>query len=157
MEAIGQSIPGKATTTAKQKRLPTELNWTKKSILFELPYWSTLLLHHNLDVMHIENNVCDNILGTLLDIEGKSKDNDKAQEDLKDMGIWSELWLQPHSVKGSLKPHASYVLTKDEAKLFCDYLRTVKLPDGYASNIAHCVTENNKLARIKSHDCHVLL
>ncbi|KAL5573205.1 hypothetical protein UlMin_022802 [Ulmus minor] len=157
LEAVGQSIPGKATTTAKRKRLPTELNWTKKSILFELPYWSTLLLRHNLDVMHIEKNVCDNILGTLLDIEGKSKDNDKAREDLKDMGIRSELWLQAHPVKGSLKPHASYVFTKDEAKLFCDYLRAVKLPDGYASNIGRCVTESNKLAGMKSHDCHVLL
>ena len=73
------------------------------------------------------------------------------------MGIRSELWLQPHPVKGSLKPHASYVFTKDEAKLFCDYLRVVKLPDGYASNIARCVTESNKLAGMKSHDCHVLL
>ena len=107
--------------------------------------------------MHIEKNTCDNILGTLLDIEGKSKDNDKAREDLKDMGIRSELWLQPHPVKGSLKPHASYVFTKDEAKLFCDYLRAVKLPDGFASNIARCVTESNKLAGMKSHDCHVLL
>lgn len=24
----------------------------------------TLILHHNLDVMHIEKNVCDSILGT---------------------------------------------------------------------------------------------
>ena len=91
-------------------------------------------------------------MGTLLDIEGKSKDNDKAREDLKDMGIRNELWLQSHHVKGSF-----YMLTKDEAKLFCDYLRAVKLLDGYASNIAHCVTENNKLAEMKSHDCHVLL
>ena len=73
------------------------------------------------------------------------------------MGIQSELWLQPHPVKGSLKPHASYVLTKDEAKLFYDYLRAVKLPDGYASNIARCVTKSNKLVGMKSHDCHVLL
>ena len=29
-------------------------NWKKRSIFFELPYWSTLLIRHNLDVMHIE-------------------------------------------------------------------------------------------------------
>ena len=29
-------------------------NWTKKSIFFKLPYFKTLLLRHNLDVMHIE-------------------------------------------------------------------------------------------------------
>ena len=73
------------------------------------------------------------------------------------MGIHSELWLQPDPIKGSLKPHASYVLTKDKAKLFCGYLRAVKLPNGYASNIARCVTKNNKLAGMKSHYYHDLL
>ena len=33
----------------KRKREPVELNWTKKSIFFELE-----LLRHNLDVMHIK-------------------------------------------------------------------------------------------------------
>jgi hypothetical protein len=49
--------------------------WKNKSIFFRLPYWKDNLLRHNLDVMHIEKNVMDNILGTLLDIKGKSKDN----------------------------------------------------------------------------------
>ena len=102
--------------------------------------------------MHIEKNVCDNILGTLLNIEGKTKNTDKAQEDLKDMAIRSELWLKPDHVKGSLKPHASYVLTKDEANLFSDYIRVVKLQNGYASNIARRVTENNNLVGMKLHD-----
>ena len=31
-------------------------------------------LRHNLDVMHIEKNICDSIIGTLLNIEGKTKD-----------------------------------------------------------------------------------
>ena len=31
----------------------------KKSIFFELPYWQTLLICHNLDIMHIEKNVCE--------------------------------------------------------------------------------------------------
>ena len=36
------------------------------------------LLRHNLDVMHIEKNIVDSILGTLLDIRGKTKDHAKA-------------------------------------------------------------------------------
>ncbi|GJY40921.1 ribonuclease H-like domain-containing protein [Tanacetum coccineum] len=40
--------------------------WKKKSIFFTLPYRKNLLLRHNLDVMHIEKNVCDNFVGTLL-------------------------------------------------------------------------------------------
>lgn len=33
-------------------------NW-KNSIFFDLPYWD--LMHHNLDFMHIEKNVSENI------------------------------------------------------------------------------------------------
>ena len=58
----------------------------KISIFFNLPYWKDNILRHNLDVMHIEKNVCDNILGTLVNIEGMSKDNLLARLDLKDLG-----------------------------------------------------------------------
>ena len=44
-------------------------------------------MRHNLDVMHIEKNICDNILGTLLNIGGKSKDHLNARFDLQEMGI----------------------------------------------------------------------
>ena len=37
-----------------RKVQPEELNWTRKSIFFELEYWGTLSLRHNLDVIHIE-------------------------------------------------------------------------------------------------------
>ncbi|WMV18929.1 hypothetical protein MTR67_012314 [Solanum verrucosum] len=57
-------------------------NWNKKSIFFDLPYWNTLLLRHNLDVMHIEKNICDNILGTILNVKGKTKDTLNSQLDL---------------------------------------------------------------------------
>jgi hypothetical protein len=56
--------------------------WKKKSIFFRLPYWKDNLLRHNLDVMQIEKNVMDNILGTILDIKGKTKDNLAARLDL---------------------------------------------------------------------------
>ncbi|XP_052172287.1 uncharacterized protein LOC127788215 [Diospyros lotus] len=43
--------------------------WKKHSIFFELPYWQDNLIRHNLEVMHIEKNVCDNIIWTLLMLE----------------------------------------------------------------------------------------
>ncbi|CAL8997874.1 unnamed protein product, partial [Prunus brigantina] len=65
----------------------THMNWTHKSMFFELPYWSKLKLRHNLDVMHVEKNVFDTLIGTILDIEGKTKDTIKARLDLERMGI----------------------------------------------------------------------
>jgi len=68
-------------------------HWKKRSIFFELPYWKELLLRNNLDVMHIEKNVCDNIIGTIMHIQGKSTDGKKARMDLKEMGIRETLHL----------------------------------------------------------------
>lgn len=54
----------------------------KKNIFIELEYWSKLKLHHNLNVMHIEKNICDSIIGILLNIEGKTKNTIKARKDI---------------------------------------------------------------------------
>jgi hypothetical protein len=52
-----------------------------------LPYWEDNLLRYNLDVIHIEKNVIDNILCTILDIKGKTKNNLEARKDLCEMGL----------------------------------------------------------------------
>ncbi|XP_062119146.1 uncharacterized protein LOC133832883 [Humulus lupulus] len=104
-----------------------------------------------------KKNVCDNIIGTLLDIEGKSKDTLKARKDLENLKIRPDLWLKKSSNNKIEKPHASYTLAKEECKEFCKFIRSVRFPDGYASNISRCVTDNEKLGGMKSHDCHVLL
>lgn len=91
-------------------------NWKKKSIFFDLPYWEYNLLPHNLDVMHITKNVCESIVGTLLDIDGKTKDHLKSRRDLKEMGIRKE--LHPVQIEGGSNrfymPQASFVMDKKE-------------------------------------------
>ena len=130
-------------------------NWRKKSIFFELPYWSSLMLRHNLDVMHIEKNVFDNILGTLLHIEGKTKDHIKARHDLKELQIRKD--LQPKLIDGKwhIKP-ASYTLSSLEKDKVCRFLEELKVPDGYSSNFAKCI-KKRKILGLKTHVCHVLL
>ena len=54
-------------------------NWVKRSIFWELPYWKIILLCHNLDVMHMEKNMFENIFNTVMDVKGKTKDNIKAR------------------------------------------------------------------------------
>ncbi|BBN69141.1 hypothetical protein Prudu_771S000200 [Prunus dulcis] len=82
--------------TVTQTRPSTHLNWTHKPMFFELPYWSKLKLRHNLDVMHVEKNVFDTLMDTILDIEGKTKDTIKARLDLERMGIQRGLWMKRH-------------------------------------------------------------
>lgn len=76
-------------------------NWTKQSIFWELPYWKTNLIRHNLDVMHVEKNVFDNVFNTVMDIKNKTKDNVKARMDLKEYCKQRELELQVNLVEKS--------------------------------------------------------
>lgn len=107
--------------------------------------------------MHIEKNICDSIIGTLLDVKGKSKDGLESRKDLMNMGIRRELHPQERGSKYYLPP-ASHTLSKKEKQIFCRRLYELKLPDGYSSNIANCVSiEECKIIGLKSHDCHVLM
>ncbi|XP_035837155.1 uncharacterized protein LOC118485043 [Helianthus annuus] len=133
--------------------------WKKKSIFFMLPYWEHLLLRHNLDVMHIEKNVCDNIVGTILGQEGKSKDNYKTRLDLQQMGIRKELHPKKRPRSNiTFMPKACYQMTRGEKTQFLKILKSIKPPDEFSSNISRCVQLNErKLIGMKSYDCHLLM
>ncbi|KAL9669323.1 hypothetical protein QQ045_006868 [Rhodiola kirilowii] len=64
-----------------------KLCWTHMSIFYDLPYWSTLRQPYSLDVMHIEKNVFDNIIGIIVGLQGKRKDDIKGREGLEQQGI----------------------------------------------------------------------
>ena len=59
----------------------------KRSILFYLSYCSDLNVRHCINVMHIEKNVCDSVIGTLLNIQDKKKNGLNTRQDLAEMGI----------------------------------------------------------------------
>ena len=141
-----------------QKNISSETNiWKKRSIFFDLPYWSDLHVCHFLDVMQVEKNVCDSLIGTFLNIKGKIKDGLKGCEDLVDMGIREQL----HPISQGRRmylPHACHTMSTIEKRSFCQCLRSVKLPQEYSSNIKSLVALNDlKLVDLKSHDCHVLM
>ncbi|XP_073353738.1 uncharacterized protein [Aegilops tauschii subsp. strangulata] len=96
---------------------------------------------------------------TFLNIEGKTKDTVSSRLDLEDMGIREDLHLQHNEDEDSFEmPRAWYTMSKEEKLAFCEFLRAVKFPDGYAANLAKCVTSDGfKLSVLKTHDCHILL
>ncbi|XP_028072583.1 uncharacterized protein LOC114274804 [Camellia sinensis] len=90
--------------------------------------------------------------------DGKNKDTGKARMDLEDMKIGKELHLKRRADGSFEKPLALYTLSSDERYGFCEFLKSIKYPDGYAANISRCVnTKGDKLTGLKSHDCHVLI
>ncbi|XP_050374570.1 uncharacterized protein LOC126792127 [Argentina anserina] len=131
--------------------------WKKKSIFYDLPYWKDLLLRHNLDVMHIEKNVTESVIGTLLGMVGKDKDSLNARLDLKELNCKPK--YHPKRVGGRwVYDPMPFTLTPAEKSLICEILSLVLLPDGFASNIARCVRKAEKnLTGMKSHDLHILM
>ena len=88
----------------------------KKIILFELPYWKDNKLRHNLDIIHMEKNVCDNILGTILNVDKKSRDDANVRKALEEVGIKPHLWLQPSPGRDPIMPVAPYSLSLHEER-----------------------------------------
>ncbi|TYK05501.1 hypothetical protein E5676_scaffold83G002130 [Cucumis melo var. makuwa] len=109
------------------------------------------------NVMHIEKSVCANLISTLLDIPGKTKDGVKSRLDLVELNIRSELAPQLGEKKIFLPP-ACYTLSRAEKLSFCKTLSEQKVPEGYSSNIQSLVSLTDlKLYGLKSHDHHVLM
>ncbi|KAK7244185.1 hypothetical protein RIF29_39003 [Crotalaria pallida] len=131
--------------------------WKKRSIFFELPYWKSLLVRHFLDVMHIEKNIFESLIGTLLNILGKTKDGINARLDLIKMGLRKELRPIKRGKRTYLPPTA-HTLSRKEKIVFCETLHKAKVPEGYSSNIKNLVCMKElKLKGLKSHDCHILM
>ncbi|XP_056863252.1 uncharacterized protein LOC130510701 [Raphanus sativus] len=129
-------------------------NWHKKSIFWELPYWKDLLLRHNLDVMHIEKNFFENIMNTILNVPGKTKDNIKSRLDLPDICSRSEL----HINSNGQVPVPIFRLSSEKKSVLFNWVASeVKFPDGYVSNLSRCVEKGQKFSGMKSHDCHVFM
>jgi hypothetical protein len=107
--------------------------------------------------MHIEKNMFENIFNTVMNVKRKTKDNIKARLDLvvfcnrKNM----ELVCDGSRV---VKPRASFVLEKNAQLLVYKWLKSLRFPDGHASNISRLIKmEECILYEMKSHDCHVFM
>ena len=101
--------------------------------------------------------MCDSLIGTLLNIKGKTKDGIKCRQDLVNMGIRHQLHPQPQGRRTYL-PLACYTMSTKEKKHFCHFLKNVKVPQGYSSIIKSLGSVADlKLVGLKSHDCHVLM
>lgn len=104
--------------------------------------------------MHIEKNVCDNIVNTLLGIERKTN----SRRDLKKLGLRGDLHLVPIGNDLFDLPSSPYTLSPGLQRLFCLILKGVRFPVGYASHIRKNVqVKKRKVVGLKSHDNHILL
>ena len=132
--------------------------------------------------MHIEKNVCNAIVGTLMNISGKTKDVKAVRDYFESKGLRLELW--PQVIVGKKRKRAEEVRGSDKGKSNKKKMSNVKnyllqlakhCPRnisrhfvslcmalrflGYSSNMKIFVTVNSelKLGSMKSHDFHVMM
>ncbi|GKA12729.1 hypothetical protein Tco_0692275 [Tanacetum coccineum] len=149
---------GRGGKIQKQKRNTTEeegsssqvngqnsVYWKKFNIWYrKLKYWRHNPVPHCIDFMHVEKNVAESIVGTLLHVPGKTKDGLNARLDLAELGVKPELFAM-----------------QDEDKITnfsSETLHNIKVPEGYCSNFSSLVNlKDRKLVGLKSHDYHMLM
>ncbi|KAL0445968.1 UNVERIFIED_CONTAM: hypothetical protein Slati_1724700 [Sesamum latifolium] len=66
--------------------------------------------------------------------------------------------LEVDERRTNVMPKAVYTLTREQKRKICEWITRLKFPDGYASNLAHCVDMKElRLHGMKNHDCHVFM
>ena len=90
--------------------------------------------------MHIEKNVCDSIIGTLLHILEKTKDGLKVRIDMENESIRPKLWPKYNiDEKRAYFPRVCYTLSKEDKMVLCECLYNIKLPTRYSLNMKRLV------------------
>ncbi|GJT73436.1 putative transposon, En/Spm-like protein [Tanacetum coccineum] len=107
--------------------------------------------------MHVEKNVAEIIVGTLLHVPRKTKDGANARLDLAELGVKPKSFAIQEEDKTTLPP-TGYILTNAEKDTFCETLHNIRVPQGYCSNFSSLVNlKDRKLIGLKSHDYHMLM
>ncbi|KAK1648001.1 hypothetical protein QYE76_065806 [Lolium multiflorum] len=166
----GEKKKKKATVTT-----PLIGVWKRRSVFWDLPYWKILDTPHCLDVMHITKNVCESLLGTLLNMPDRTKDGPKARHDLKVLGIREELQIpaqegqSEEEADGGQKrkrikqpdyycPPSCFTFSPAEVDQFFNCLLGVRVPFGYSGLISRYMDPKKRnFSGMKSHDCHVMM
>jgi len=92
-----------------------------------------------------------------MDVKGKTNDNIKARLNIALLCNRKNMELVFDGSRVT-KPRASFVLVKNAQLLVYKWLKSLRFPDGHASNISRLVNmEECRLCGIKSHDYHVFM
>ena len=90
-----------------------------------------------------------------MSVTGKTKNNANARADLSIYTCRPKLHLDRRSNRYA---KAYYTLDRANKECLLNWLRELKFPDGYVSNLGRCVDmRRHKIFGMKSHDCHVFM
>ncbi|GJX25015.1 putative ribonuclease H-like domain-containing protein [Tanacetum coccineum] len=140
MRGRGGKIQKQKRNTTEEEGSSSQVNrqnnayWKKFNIWYrKLRYWRHNSVPHCIDFMHVEKNVTESLVETLLHVPGKTKDGVNARLDLAELGVKPELFAMQEEDKTTLPP-AGYTLTNAEKDTFCETLHNIRVPQGHVRN-----------------------
>jgi hypothetical protein len=108
--------------------------------------------------MHQEQNVAESIMNMCLDVTSFMKDNLNTRKDLADLCDRPNMDAKPNARGDLRRTKASYCLKLTQRKEVLRWIKTLKFPDRYATNIKRAVNvDTGKLNGLKSHDYHIFI
>ncbi|GJS76359.1 hypothetical protein Tco_0726240 [Tanacetum coccineum] len=132
MRGRGGKIQKQKRNTTEEEGSSSQVNgqngayWKKFNIWYrKLRYWRHNSVPHCIDFMHVEKNVAESLVETLLHVLGKTKDGVNARLDLAELGVKPELFAMQEEDKTTLPP-AGYTLTNAEKDTFCETLHNIR-------------------------------
>jgi hypothetical protein len=103
--------------------------------------------------VHVQKNVFESLIGTLLDMKGKRKEGLNLRIDMVQLDIKKELHPVLQENGKYHLPAVSYNLNNDEKHAMCVWLKNLKVPSGFCSNIRSIVSMKDlTLTNYNSHD-----
>jgi hypothetical protein len=103
--------------------------------------------------MHQERNIVESIISMCFNVTGFSKDNMNARKHLATLCNRPSLEAKTNAKGNLTRLRAPYYLKSTERKDILKWLKKLKFPDRYASNIKRAVNVNSgELNGMKSHD-----
>ena len=81
--------------------------------------------------MHNEKNFFENIINTIMDVHGKTKDNVKSRMDVAEICDRQELHLHPDPSGKPIKLKAKFVLHVDKRRELYEWVKEHQMPDAY--------------------------
>ncbi|GKB74034.1 hypothetical protein Tco_0935446, partial [Tanacetum coccineum] len=158
MRGRGGKIQKQKRNTTEEEGSSSQVNgqngayWKKFNIWYQkLRYWRHNYVPHCIDFMHVEKNVAESLVGTLLHVPGKTKDGVNARLDLAELGVKLELFAMQEEDKTTLPP-AGYTLTNAEKDTFCETLHNIRVPQGYCLNFSSLVNLKDRKLICNNHD-----
>ncbi|GKB55208.1 hypothetical protein Tco_0905961 [Tanacetum coccineum] len=140
MRGRGGKIQKQKRNTIEEEGSSSQVNgqndtyWKKFNIWYrKLRYWRHNYVPHCIDFMHVEKNVAESLVGTLLYVLGKTKDGVNARLDLVELGVKPELFAMQEEDKTTLPP-AGYTLMNAEKDTFCETLPNIRVIKGNVRN-----------------------